>query len=211
MGRCPALPSAQNRQSTSGEVPGTPIYCPIWLEVVFVEELNPKSHTSDVETRPCDSAMRENIGTEAQKNGTRCSRLKVMCLPNGFESNAVQSRQVKHAVFANLAAFWIFGQDSWCPLWNTGRHLSIMQHHQRGVWLVSNVFCSRKKWPQPYSPRSIRTKAWPWSQHHQMCVGYPEFEFEGAYIHKGSVVSCPGCLEQLLLIAEFLQNSCCQE
>ena len=40
-----------------------------------MEELQPKSQTSDMETRPSDSTMHENIGTGVQTNGSRCSGL----------------------------------------------------------------------------------------------------------------------------------------
>ena len=40
-----------------------------------MEELQPKSHTSDMESRPSDSTVQETIGTGVQKNGSRCSGL----------------------------------------------------------------------------------------------------------------------------------------
>lgn len=75
IGRCPAVPSAQNWWKPVGPRYTHLLSGEVWPEVVFMEELWPKSHTSDVETRLSDSTMHENIGTGVQKNGSRCSGL----------------------------------------------------------------------------------------------------------------------------------------
>ena len=75
IGRCPAVPSAQNWQKPVGPRYTHLLSREVWPEVVFMEELQPKSHTSDIETRPSDSTMHKNIGTGVQKNGSRCSGL----------------------------------------------------------------------------------------------------------------------------------------
>ena len=75
IGRCPAVPSAQNWQKPVGPRYTHLLSGEVWPEVVFMEELQPKSHTSDVGTRPSDSSMHKNIGTGVQKNGSRCSGL----------------------------------------------------------------------------------------------------------------------------------------
>src|SRR4029434_8123007 len=77
IGRCQAVSSAQNWQK-----PVVPRYKhllsgEVWPEVVFMEELQTKSHTSmeHMETRPSDSTMHKNIETGVQKHGRRCSGL----------------------------------------------------------------------------------------------------------------------------------------
>ncbi|MGH0173381.1 UNVERIFIED_CONTAM: hypothetical protein FKN15_067962 [Acipenser sinensis] len=73
IGSCPAVPSAQNWEKTVGPWYTHLLSGEVWSEVDFMEDLQPKSHTSDVETRPSDSTMHENSGTGVQKNGSRCS------------------------------------------------------------------------------------------------------------------------------------------
>ena len=106
IGRCQAVSSAQNWQK-----PVVPRYKhllsgEVWPEVVFMEELQPKSHTSDMETRPSDSTKHENIETGVQKHGSRCSGLmsqnqKYLAVEEGslfaegLESGTIMSRGVK--------------------------------------------------------------------------------------------------------------------
>lgn len=57
----------------------------VWPELVFMEEMQPKSSSTEVKTRSSNSSMHENIGTGVQKNGNRCSgqmsqNLKYFCV-----------------------------------------------------------------------------------------------------------------------------------
>ena len=68
IGRCAAVSSAQKWQKPVG-----PRYTHLLSGDIFMEELQPKSQISDMETRPSDSTMHENIGTGVLKNGRRYS------------------------------------------------------------------------------------------------------------------------------------------
>lgn len=59
--------SAKNWQKPVESRYTNPLSEEIWPEMVFIEELQPKSHTSDTETRPKDSSMHENLGAGVQK------------------------------------------------------------------------------------------------------------------------------------------------
>lgn len=69
------MPSPQNWQKPVGPWYTHLLSEEVWPEVVFREELQPESHSSNVETRPSDSTMHKNLGTGVQKNGSRCSEL----------------------------------------------------------------------------------------------------------------------------------------
>lgn len=63
MGRCPAVPSAQNWQTPVGPRSSHLLSGDVWPEVVFMEELQPRVHTAAMETRPSHSTVPENTGT----------------------------------------------------------------------------------------------------------------------------------------------------
>lgn len=56
--------------------------------------------------------------------------------------------QMELKIWSGLMAFLM--------LRNTSRYLPIMQYHQGGVWLATNLFCSRRMTPN-ITPRSLRT------------------------------------------------------
>lgn len=139
--RCPAVPSAQSWQKLvrprythllSGEA---------WPEVVFMKELQPKSHTSNMVGQATQVCMKHrNWGAEKGSRCSGCSRRQFVRRRAEEQcNNECLQATVKHGggslnicvcISANGVGDLIMVTSM---LRNTGRYLSIVQYHRRCV------------------------------------------------------------------------------
>ena len=88
--RCSTVPSTQNWQKPVGTMYTHLLSREVWLEVVFIKELQPKSYTFNMETRPSNSTMHE-YESMMSKNFKYLAVAEGSLFVKGLESGTIMS------------------------------------------------------------------------------------------------------------------------